>query len=127
MASEVSNALWRKARLHEIEHDAAATLMSHVSELPVHWHADESITSHALRIALALDRPIYDCVYLALAYRVGAVVLTADLRFANAIVATGYREVVMTFAEYVKARRAVTTIHQLLSLSTNPKASSARY
>ena len=37
MASEVANALWRKARLGEIERDQAAVLMTAVSEFPVRW------------------------------------------------------------------------------------------
>ena len=104
MASEVANALWRKARLHEIEHDTAIILMSHVPDLPVFWDTDENIAAQALRIALTLDRPIYDCVYLALAYRIGGVVLTADLRFANALMTSGHGENVMTLTDYVKAR-----------------------
>ena len=43
-------------------------------------------TRFALR--LALDRPVYDCVYLALAHRIGATLATADTRFANAVAAT---------------------------------------
>ena len=104
MASEVANALWRKARLHEIEHDTAIILMSHIPDLPVFWDADENIAAQAFRIALTLDRPVYDCVYLALAYRIGAVVLTADVKFANALTTTGHRETVMALTDYVKTR-----------------------
>ncbi len=46
--------------------------------MPVRWGADETVSADAVRLALALDRPIYDCVYLALAHRIGAVMLTAD-------------------------------------------------
>lgn len=104
MASEVANALWRKARQHEIGYDTAVLLMSHISGVPVHWDADENIASQALRLAFALDRPIYECVYLALAYRIGAVVVTADLRFANALIPTGHSESVLTLTDYVKTR-----------------------
>ena len=54
--------------------------------------------------ALALDRPVYDCMYLALAHRIGAVVVTADLRFANAVAPTEHGGAVMTLAEYATAR-----------------------
>ena len=38
---------------------------------PVRWGADEIVSTDAMRLALALDHPVYDCVYLALAHRIG--------------------------------------------------------
>ena len=103
MASEVANALWRKARTGEIERPAAGVLLANVPEMPVRWGADETVSADAVRLALAFDRPIYDCVYLALAHRVGAVMLTADRRFANALAPTEHGETMMTLADYAKA------------------------
>ena len=104
MASEVANALWRKARAGEIERRAAGVLLASVPDMPVRWGADETVSADAVRLALALDRPIYDCVYLALAHRIGAVVLTADLRFANALASTEHGGSVLTLADYAAAR-----------------------
>ena len=55
MASEVANALWRKARLSEI--DEADALMTGLSKIPVRWSADETVCADAVRLAVALDRP----------------------------------------------------------------------
>ena len=104
MASEVANALWRKARVGEIERRAAGILLANVPDMPVRWGADETVSADAVRLALALDRPIYDCVYLALAHRIGAVLLTADRRFANALAPTEHGESVLTLADYAGAR-----------------------
>ena len=104
MASEVANALWRKARAGEIERRAAGVLLANVPDMPVHWGADETVSADAVRLALALDRPIYDCVYLALAHRIGAVMLTADLRFATALAPTEHGGSVLTLADYAAAR-----------------------
>ena len=104
MASEVANALWRKARMGEIERRTAGILLANVPDMPVRWGADEIISADALRLALAFDRPIYDCVYLALAHRVGAVMLTADLRFANSLAPTEHGESVLTLADYAGTR-----------------------
>ena len=106
MASEVANALWRKARLGEIERGDAGALLANVPDMPVRWGADEIVSADAMRLALALDRPIYDCVYLALAlaHRIGAVMLTADLRFANALAPTEHGESVLTLADYAGTR-----------------------
>ena len=104
MASEVANAIWRKARMGEIERRAAGILLADVPDMPVHWGADESVAADAMRLALALDHPIYDCMYLALAHRIGAVMLTADRRFANAVTLTEHGESILTLADYAETR-----------------------
>ena len=50
----------------------------------------------AVRLSLALDRPVYDCVYLALAHRLGAKLVTADARFASALAETEHGGAVVT-------------------------------
>ena len=104
MASEVANAIWRKARMGEIERRAAGILLADVPVMPVHWGADESVAADAMRLALALGHPIYDCMYLALAHRIGAVMLTADRRFANAVTLTEHGESILTLADYAETR-----------------------
>ena len=105
MASEVANALWRKVRMGEIERGQAGALTAAVLEMPVRWSADETVCADAVRLALALDRPVYDCVYLALAHRLGARMVTADERFANALAPTEHGGVVTTVADHVRERR----------------------
>ena len=105
MASEVANALWRKVRLGEIERGQAGVLTAVVSEMPVRWSADETVCADAVRLALALDRPVYDCMYLALAHRLGARMVTADARFANALASTEHDGTVTTLADRAKERR----------------------
>ena len=104
MASEVANALWRKARTGEIERRAAGILLADVQDMPVRWGADEILSADAARLALAFDHPIYDCVYLALAHRIGATVVTADRRFANAVAPTEHGKSVLTLTDYAKTR-----------------------
>ena len=100
MAAELANALWSKARRGQIEHDEAGAMMASVPRMPVQWHADETVGADAIRIALAFDRPVYDFMYLALAHRIGATVVTADRRFANAVAPTAHGGAVMTLADY---------------------------
>ena len=104
LASEVANALWRKARLGQIERADAGAALAWVPDLPVRWSEDEAVSADALRLALALDHPVYDCVYLALAHRIGAVLVTADLRFANALAPTEHGGSVLTLAERAGTR-----------------------
>lgn len=70
--------------------------------MPVRWGSDELVTTDAVRLAPALDRPIYDCVYLALAHRIRAVMLTADGRFANTVATTEHGASIMTLADYAR-------------------------
>ena len=103
MASEIANALWRKARLGQIERGRAAVLLTALPQMPVRWSADETICADAVRLALALDRPVYDCVYLALAHRINARLVTADARFANALEPTEHGGAVVMLADYAGA------------------------
>ena len=104
MASEVANALWRKARTGEMERRAAGVLLVNLPDIPVRWNDDEIVGADAVRLALALDHPVYDCIYLALAHRIGATVVTADRRFANAVAPTQHGKAVMTLDDYAKTR-----------------------
>lgn len=100
MASEIANTLWRKVRLGEVEPAQAGILMAAVSEMPLRWYADETICADAVRLAVALDRPVYDCVYLALAHRIDARMVTADVRFANSLEATEHGGAVILLADF---------------------------
>ena len=88
MASEVGNALWRKVRMGELERSRAGALAAAISEMAVRWTEDEEVGPDAVRLSLALNRPVYDCVYLALAHRLGVTLVTADIRFVNALAET---------------------------------------
>ena len=100
MASEVANALWSKAKRGEIERNYAGVLAAAISEMPVRWTDDEMVCADAVRLALAFDRPVYDCVYLALAHRISAVLVTADRRFANALAPTEHGGAVVMLSSF---------------------------
>ena len=100
IVSEIANALWRKVRLGEIGRGAAGVLAAAVPEMPLHWSDDERVCADAVRLALALDRPVYDCVYLALGHRLGATLVTADERFANAVATTEHGGAVAVLTDF---------------------------
>ena len=101
MVSEVGNTLWRKAKMGEIERSLAGALAAAIPEMGVQWSDDEAISADAVRLAVALDRSVYDCVYLALANRIGATLVTADERFANALAGTEHGGAVVTLSGMV--------------------------
>jgi predicted nucleic acid-binding protein len=88
--AEVGNALWKRVRRNEIADDGEigerlADLARYVRTI------DETpFMARALRLAIELGHPVYDCIYLALAEEMGDELLTADGRFVRALASTGY-------------------------------------
>ena len=66
MTMRNSSRLWRIGR------GLATDLVASVSNLPVLWHRDEELCANECSLAMELDKPAYDSVYLALGYRAGA-------------------------------------------------------
>ena len=80
----------------ELERSRAGALAAAISEMAVRWTEDEEVGPDAVRLSLSLDRPVYDCVYLALAHRLGATLVTADVRFVNALAETEHGATMVT-------------------------------
>ena len=51
---------------------------------------DDALERRALDLAMALAHPVHDCLYLALAERMGASMVTADTRFLRALAGTPF-------------------------------------
>lgn len=100
MAAEVANALWQKVERREIETTAAGVLADTLQRLPLHWANDEQILADAVRIAIELDHAAYDCMYLALAHRLGARLVTADMKFVRRAAPTAHRGAIVALADY---------------------------
>ncbi|MCY4614933.1 MAG: type II toxin-antitoxin system VapC family toxin [Chloroflexi bacterium] len=100
MAAELADVLWQKVRRGEIPPEAAGTLADTLDNLPLFWADDEAFLSDAVRLAVEIDHPAYDCMYLALAHRLGAPLVTADIRFVNRVVRTTYASAVIRLSEY---------------------------
>lgn len=100
LASEVGSALWRKVLQGQLELGDARTGLESLARMPITWHADEALGADCLRLAFAHDRTVYDSMYLALANRLNARLVTADLRFANALAATDAGSMVLRLRDY---------------------------
>jgi predicted nucleic acid-binding protein len=80
IVTEVANVLWRKRRLKVVE---SAHARRAVRTLPMVFHILEPIdelTADAFELAEGLDHPVYDCLYVALAVRIDAQLVTMDQR-----------------------------------------------
>ncbi len=82
---ELANALWKKVMLRgELTADQARDVRSAVDEAPVVSHPTVGLLDEAFEIALVTRRTVYDCLYIALAERLGCVLVTADQKLYNA-------------------------------------------
>jgi predicted nucleic acid-binding protein len=90
--TEVANALHKKLRRGEATSaqcaDAVETLPSLFGQLV----PSATLIREAWWLAVALDHPVYDCVYLACAEHLEARLVTADRRFAEKARSAGHAE-----------------------------------
>ncbi len=100
LASEVANVLWRNALSGSLDRYEAGRLANEVTSMSLNWAEDEATSVDAVRIAIELGHPAYDCMYLALALRIGTEVVTADKRFISAVARTRYKPVVVPLWEF---------------------------
>lgn len=82
---ECANALWAKARRGELASNQVMERLQALVAAPVEWIPVEELTESTAELAIQLNRPVYDCLYLALALRRDWKVVTADRRFAEAV------------------------------------------
>ena len=86
---EAGNVLRTLAAKQTLAHESAIDLFLFLQTAPVTIiDADELLERRALDLALALEHPIYDCVYLALAERMDRRLITADRRFIKTLSGT---------------------------------------
>lgn len=86
---EAGNVLRTLAAKQILGNDRAIDLFLFLQTAPVTIiDADELLERRALDLALALEHPIYDCVYLALAERMDRRLITADRRFIKTLSGT---------------------------------------
>jgi len=80
--AEAGSALWRGVRIGQLSADQAARFLSELSNAPVASLPLEPYVDSALKLAIELGHPIYDCLYLVVAIQYQTHVVTADRRFA---------------------------------------------
>ena len=80
LVAECSNILWKKARRGELstEHGMLAAQLLEAADIEV--LPTRHLLQAATRLALDLDHPAYDCLYVALAVGRGCPLVTADER-----------------------------------------------
>jgi len=85
--AEASNALWAKVVRRQLFADQARGQAADLADAPVTSLMLPGLLPVAMRLALELEHPIYDCFYLSAAVQNDTYVITADRRFLEQVVA----------------------------------------
>ncbi len=97
--AEVTNAAWKMVRRNEIDRAQAITMVAAVGDPLSRVFPSSQLRDRALQIALVLDHPVYDCLYIACAEFADAVLVTADARLCEAVAAGPYAGLVRHLTE----------------------------
>lgn len=81
ITSEIGNTLWKKLRRNELSRDEATDVLVAFETIGVEIHSSRALLTPAFHLAAALDRTVYDSMYLALAIAQDCALITADARF----------------------------------------------
>ena len=78
---ECANVLWKKVRRAELSAEEALVAIRLLQQADVELVPTRHLADQAVRLALELDHPVPDCLYLALALANDWILITADDRF----------------------------------------------
>jgi predicted nucleic acid-binding protein len=92
LVAEVTNIAWKKFRMGEIGERQAMEIAGTIRHGVPLLHSSALFNERALELAVALDHPIYDCLYLACAELVDGSLITADERFRRAAHKAGFAD-----------------------------------
>jgi predicted nucleic acid-binding protein len=84
MLTELANTLWKLQRADRLNDLDPQELLAEARELVDRLEPDRHLQAEALALACHLNHPVYDCLYLALARREAASLISSD-RCLNAL------------------------------------------
>ena len=96
---EVTNVAWKEAIRKNITAEQAHGIATQIVRSPVHFVPISTLHEQALKIALAVNHSVYDCLYLACAEQIGAYLITADKSLSNKTRSTTYANFVRVLGE----------------------------
>ncbi len=91
---EMANITWKKVRQNEIDGSHVKTIVAALPEYIPELLPTSPFIYRAIELAIDLDHPIYDCVYLACAMHQNGLIVTADKRLFNKLQPTAYKDLV---------------------------------
>ena len=104
IVTEVAGVAWKKAIRGDLSHEQALAIAAELRGGSVVLNASVDLVERALQIALSLNHPIYDCLYLACAEDVGGVLVTADHRLCTKVQDTDFAELICYLEDAIVVR-----------------------
>jgi predicted nucleic acid-binding protein len=100
MLVELANGLWKKTRRGEIAADLATAGLREIWRFVPQIVDVCDLAEPAMALASELDHSVYDCVYLALARRRGATLVTSDQKLIARLARTRFRNDVVRLVDW---------------------------
>lgn len=88
LLAEVGNAFWKRLRRKLLTAEELVGMIADLANASLTLHPCRDLIAEAVRLASAYDRTVYDSLYLALAIRLDAPLVTADEKLFNAMART---------------------------------------
>jgi len=82
---ELANTVWKKLRRGEISRGEADEILAAFDKLPIEVVPTKALLPAAFQVATALDRSVYDSLYIALAVAEECSLVTADRKLHSAV------------------------------------------
>jgi predicted nucleic acid-binding protein len=95
LIAEVANVVWKKVVRGQVSEAQARFACASIAYCFDVLHSSDSLIERAIAMAVTLQHPIYDCLYLACAERAGARLATADRRLIAAVRGSAFASLVM--------------------------------
>lgn len=102
LVAECANILWKKVRRSELSAEEAGLAARLLQTAEIEFRPARPLLEEATRLAIALDHPAYDCLYLALAESEDSLFITADSKLVRKLEQSkdaGFRGRVAVLAE----------------------------
>ena len=85
IVTEATNIALKKVVRNEISREQAHVITIAISRYIPTLHPSADLAERALEIALTLNHPVYDCIYLACAETIDGILITADRKLCRSV------------------------------------------
>lgn len=100
LIAEVANVVWKKTLRGQIGETQAQLICGSIGHCFDILHSSDSLIERAMTMAMMLHHPVYDCLYLACAERVGARLATADRRLIAAVRGSVFTPILLNIDDF---------------------------
>jgi predicted nucleic acid-binding protein len=97
--AEIANAIWKKQIRREMSRSQANLIVAALPGYIHTLHPTRSLIDRALEIAIDLEHPVYDCIYLACAEITRRILMTDDRRLRQRVAGTPFEALTQSLVD----------------------------